>query len=39
VKLKDGRIFERASRPQRVTGKTVGTVWSFRNTRETVPIS
>jgi len=30
VKLKDGRVFERFSRPQRVDGKTVGTVLSFR---------
>ncbi len=30
VKLKDGRIFERFSKPQKVDGKTVGTVLSFR---------
>ena len=30
VKLKDGRVFQRTSRPQRVDGKTVGTVLSFR---------
>jgi PAS domain S-box-containing protein len=39
VKLKNGRLFERASRPQRVAGKAVGTVWTFRDTRETVPVS
>src|SRR5438128_7932251 len=39
VKLKDGRLFERTSRPQRVAGKAVGTVWSFRDTRETTPIA
>jgi PAS domain S-box-containing protein len=30
VKLKDGRILQRTSKPQRVEGKTVGTVLSFR---------
>jgi PAS domain S-box-containing protein len=30
VKLKDGRIFQRFSKPQKVDGKTVGTVLSFR---------
>ncbi len=30
VKLKDGRILERFSKPQKVGGKTVGTVLSFR---------
>jgi PAS domain S-box-containing protein len=30
VKLKDGRIFKRFSKPQQVGGKTVGTVLSFR---------
>jgi PAS domain S-box-containing protein len=30
VKLKDGRVLQRFSRPQQVGGKTVGTVLSFR---------
>ncbi len=30
VRLKDGRTFERVSKPQQVEGKTVGTVLSFR---------
>jgi len=30
VRLKDGRVFQRVSKPQRVDGKTVGTVLSFR---------
>jgi hypothetical protein len=29
VELKDGRLLRRTSKPQRVGGRAVGTVWSF----------
>ena len=34
IRLADGRVFDRRSEPQRLAGRSVGRVWSFRDVTE-----